>query len=116
MNTAAPLTINDGDNHMFFIVDNTSGPVTVNLPHANVAGQRLFVYAKFITVGNVSGGGEPGGATCTGGPPCPQLHLHAAGTDHIFDKNAVLQTTANYLRFAELRSSGSGVWYTAKSY
>jgi hypothetical protein len=115
MNTAAALTINDGDTNMFFIVSNTSGAVTVQLPHANVTGQRLFVFAKFVQVGNVANGGEPGGA-CGGGPPCTQLHLQRAGTDQILDQNDALMTTANYIRFAELISNGSGLWYTARGY
>ena len=116
MNTAAGLTINDGDPNMFFIVDNTGGPVTVNLPHANVPGQRLFVFVKFTQVGNVANGGEPGGPGC-GTPPCNQLHLHPAAGNSILDQNnAVQTTTALYLRFAELISTGTGNWLTAKSY
>jgi hypothetical protein len=116
MNTAAALTINDGDNNMFFIVDNTGGPVTVNLPHANVPGQRLFVFVKFTQVGNVANAGEPGGPGC-GTPPCNQLHLHPAAGNSILDaNNAVQTTTALYLRFAELISTGTGNWLTAKSY
>ena len=114
MNTAAALTINDGNTNMFFIVDNTTGPVTVALPHANVAGQRLVVFAKFVQVGNIANNGEPGGAC--GGGLCMQLHLQGASGDHILDQNDSLQTTANFFRFAELISSGSGLWYNARGY
>ncbi|HEV3198011.1 MAG TPA: DNRLRE domain-containing protein [Bryobacteraceae bacterium] len=115
MNTSAALTINAGDTNMFFIVDNTSGAVTVTLPPANVSGQRLFVFAKFVQNGNNANGGEPGGA-CGGGPPCTQLHLQSVGTDKIFDQNANLAATAAFLRFAELISNGGGTWYNARGY
>jgi len=114
-NTAAALAIAAGDTNMFFIVDNTNGAVTVTLPPANVTGQRLFVFAKFVQNGNNPNAGEPGGA-CTGGPPCTQLHLQGVGTDQILDNNAALQTTADYLRFAELISNGTGIWYTARGH
>jgi hypothetical protein len=113
INGTAPTTIASADRNMFYIVDNTAGAVTVTLPPANVVGRRLFIFAKFVQNGNTANGGEPG--VCPS-PPCTQLHLQRQGTDQILDGSFNLVTTANFNRFAELLSDGSGIWYAARNY
>jgi Collagen triple helix repeat (20 copies) len=99
---ATGYTIPDTDTFLVYMMNNPSGPVTLNLPHASAAGRRLIAMVKFHTAGNAVGGGEPGGGSDT------QLTVSAQSGNTILSN--LSGTSLGVPRIVELISDGAGHW------
>ncbi len=100
-------TIPDTDTNMMYIMNNSGGAVNVTLPHATIAGRRLFVMVQFYTVNNLFGANDPGGI-----PPTLQLTVKTQGSDAIIANGASQGASFQTKRIIELSSDGSGHWLT----
>ena len=82
-------TIADSDTHLYFVVNNSSGPVSITMPHANVRGKLIEV---------------------VGTSKANTITVNRQGTDVIDSTYAAGGTNATTDCFVGLLSEGNGRW------
>jgi hypothetical protein len=93
-------TIADTDTNIYYISDNSSGAVTVNLPHASVAGRLLVIHSKLYFASN-----NTGAQVATS-----QLIVKSQAGNTIVPPGAAPTTSFSTNRMVALSSDGAGRW------
>jgi hypothetical protein len=97
--------IADTDSNIYYLADNSGGPVLLTLPHANVAGRLVVIHVKLYFANN-----NTGAQVSTS-----QLTLKSLPGDTLIVAGQAATTLVSFNRMASLSSDGQGRWVVVGS-